>query len=106
MRELFEIKSDCLDIVKRLKAIDKSYFVVRNLSKNTFELHSHNQLKKTYCLTIPYDTLDERTIDLALKTRVCNSDEIFKMIDEHNARREKMVVKQVLDDFKEKLYDS
>ncbi len=106
MRKLFEIESDCLGIIERLKSIDKSYFVVRNLDKNTFELHSHDQPKKTYCLTIPYDTLDERTVTLALKTRVQNSDEIFRMIDEENSRREVAAAKEVLNNFKEKLYDS
>lgn len=106
MKKLFEIESDCLGILERLKAIDKGYFIVRNLDKNTFEVHNRKQPKNTYCLTIPYDALDERTVSLVLKTRIQNSDEIFREIERENSKREKAVIKEVLNDFKEKLYDS
>ncbi len=106
MKKLFEIESDCLGILERLKAIDEDYFIVRNLDKNTFEVHNRKQPKNTYCLTIPYDVLDERTVSLVLKTRIQNSDEIFREIERENSKREKAVIKEVLNDFKEKLYDS
>ena len=38
MNKSFEIYSDCQDIVKRLKEIDKDYFVVYNITRKTFEL--------------------------------------------------------------------
>jgi len=102
----FEIESDCLDIVKRIKSIDKDYFVVFNLNDKKFELHHRSQKKKTYCLTFPYDVLDERAYLYTLKTRVQNSDEIFKEIDRMNLQWQKAQTKKVLNDFEEKLYDS
>ena len=106
MKKSFEIESDCLDIVSRIKSIDNDYFVMYNLDKNKFELHNHSQLKNTYCLTFPFETLDERAYIHTLKTRVQNSDEIFAKIDEFNKQLEKEQTKQVLKDFEEKIYDS
>ncbi len=105
MNKPFEIKSDCLDIVKRLKVIDKDYFVVRSPAKKSFELHNRSQ-KNSYCLTFPFDTLDERAINLTLKTRVQNADEIFQKIDKDNQKLKEKAVASVLNDFKERMYDS
>ena len=105
MKGSFEIESDCLDVVKRIKEIDKDYFVVRNLDRNVFELHCKGQGKFSYCLTLP-EVLDERAISLVLKTRVQNADELFEETEKANAKLEKAQIKEVLDDFKEKLYDS
>ena len=41
-----------------------------------------------------------------LKTRVQNSDELFKEMDRLNEQWEKAQAKKVLNDFEEKLYDS
>ena len=106
MKRSFEIKSDCLDIIKRIKSIDKHYFVLFNLDTQKFELHNHSQSRSTYCLTFPFEQLDERAYLHVLKTRVQNSDEIFKRMGEHNQKLFETTQKQVLNDFKEKLYDS
>ncbi len=106
MKKLFEIKSDCLGIVDRIKAIDGDYFIMRNLDTNKFELHHSGQKKGSYCLTLPFDCLDERSVFYVLKTRVQNSDEIFKEIDSYNQKLEKANIKNVLNNFKEKLYES
>ena len=102
----FEIDSDCLDIIKRIKSIDNEYFVVFNLDTKKYELHHRGQTKKSYCLTFPYETLDERAYLYTLKTRVQNSDEIFKEIDRMNLEWQKAQTKKVLNDFEEKIYDS
>lgn len=106
MKKLFEIESDCLEIVDRLKAIDPSYYVVRNLDTQKFELHSRDQKPFSYCLTIPFDTLDERTISLALKTRVQNSDKLFEELERENLKHQQKAAQEVLNNFKEKLYDT
>lgn len=105
MKQAFEIESDCLDIIKRLKEIDEDYFVKFEPSSQTFQLHNRSQKKNTFCLAFPFDTLDERAIDLTLKTRVQNSDEIFREIEESNRELEISKTKQILNDFKEQLYD-
>lgn len=106
MKKSFEVDSDCLDIVKRIKAIDEDYFVVFNQNNQTFELHSRTQYGDSYCLTFPYDTLDERVVDFVLKTRVQNSDKLFEEMEKENAELEKRQIKSALNDFEEKMYDS
>lgn len=106
MKKSFEIFSDCLEIVKRIKTIDKDYFVVFNLDKQKFELHNRSQGKNTYCLTFPFEQLDERSLVHVFKTRVQNCDEIFEKMEQENLRLQKQAAMNVLNDFKEKLYDS
>lgn len=106
MKSSFEIESDCLDIIKRIKAIDEDYFVVFDLDKKKFELHNKSQGGNTYCLTFPFDTLDERAVTLVLKTRVQNSDALFEEMQRENEKQEKDNIKKIWNDFKETLYDS
>ena len=106
MKKLFKMESDCLDIIKRIREIDKDYFVMYDLQEEKFQLHNSSQGRNTYCLTFPFDALDERAYLYTLKTRVQNSDELFKQLEEENAKLEKTKVKEVLNDFKEKLYES
>ena len=105
-QKLFEIESDCLDIVKRIRAIDKDYFVMFDLVNHKFELHNRAQGKGTYCLTFPFDALDERAVDFTLKTRVQNSDALFEEMEAENKALEKAKMKEILNSFEEKLYDS
>ena len=105
-KELFEIESDCLDIVRRIKSIDKDYFVMFDLQTQKFELHNHAQGKGTYCLTFPFDVLDERAVTFTKKTRVQNSDAIFQEMEAENRALERAKAKQILNDLEEKLYDS
>lgn len=106
MKRSFEIESDCLEIIKRIKAVDEDYFVVFDLDKKKFELHNKSQGGNTYCLTFPFDTLDERAVTLVLKTRVQNSDALFEEIQRENEKQEKDNIKKIWNDFKETLYDS
>ena len=106
MGKSFEIESDCLDIIGRLKAIDEGYFVKFNVENKTFELHHREQVGNTYCLTFPYNQLDERCVDFTRKTRVENSDALFEEMERENAKLEKRQTKAVLSDFEEKFYDS
>ena len=110
MKNSFEIDSDCLEIVRRIKSIDEDYFVMFNTQKKTFQLHHRAQRGSTYCLTFPFDTLDERAYFFVLKTRVQNSDKIFAEMEKQNAQLEKAVSKQVLNEFlesiEEKQYES
>ena len=106
MKKSFEVESDCLEIVRRIKAIDEDYFVMFNIATHKFELHSRAQCGGSYCLTFPFDTLDERAVDLVLKTRVQNSDRLFEEMERENRELERRQTKAVLNDFEEKIYDS
>ncbi len=105
MKMSFKIESDCLDIVKRIQAIDKDYFVLFNPTCQKFELHNSAQ-KNSYCLTFPYDCLDERAVTFVLKTRVQNADELFAQMEAENEKIKQKQIKEILNDFKERLYDS
>lgn len=106
MKKSFKIESDCLDIIKRIKSIDKHYFVVLNLNTQKFELHNTSQGKNSYCLTFPFNVLDERAYLHVLKTRVQNSDALFEEMERQNKLLEKKQINSVLNDFKERFYDS
>lgn len=101
MKNLIRVESDCFDIAKRLKQIDKSYEIYYNLTRKCFEVHSYLQTKSSYCFTIPYDKLDERTLDYAYKTLSSNRDNLIKEIEENNARIEKKNLKKQVDAIKE-----
>lgn len=80
-----KIESDVFDIVNRIKEIDNGYFIMYNFNTKRFELHNKYQ-KSSYCITIPYTQLDERTITLIHKTSIKNFDNVVKELDEDNKR--------------------
>ncbi len=106
MNKTFEIYSDCQDIIKRLKEIDKDYFVVYNLSRKTFELHNHSQKEGTFCLTLPFECLDERTLDLTRRTQSEKRDELIKELDRENERLEKAIKRRILNEAEAMLNES
>ena len=103
MKNQIVIESDNLCISKRLKEVDLSYFIIFNLSRKKFEVHSNSQRGGSYCFTIPYDALDERTIFLARKTRVERRDEVIREMDRENEKREKRLYADAVDRLKEVL---
>lgn len=84
MRNLVLIENDNYFICQRLKEIDDSYFVVYNLNRECYEVHSKEQIKNSYCFTISFSQLDERTILQALKTRSENRDKLIEEIEKNN----------------------
>ena len=97
------IDSDNLYIVERLKEIDESYYIIFNLDRKKFEVHSSSQKLGSYCFTIPYDRLDQRTIEYARKSRIERRDEIIKEMDKENEKRENRLYKDAVDQLKEVL---
>ena len=79
-----QIFNDMFNISKRIKNIDRNYYVIFNISKQKFEVHNSSQIGSSYCLTIPYDKLDERTLKLVLKTKSANIEEILEKIENDN----------------------
>ena len=73
-------------IPERLREIDSGYFVLRNHDAKKFEIHHRGQLHNTYCLTVPYSELDERTLHLVQKTRICNAEKLLAEMEEHNRK--------------------
>lgn len=103
MKNQIVIESDNLYILDRLKEIDESYFLVFNLDRKKFEVHSSDQRMGTYCFAVPYDSLDERTILFARKTRISRRDELIKQMDRENEKLEKKMYRDAVDHLKEVL---
>lgn len=85
---LVEIKSDLFNIIKRIKQIDANYYVVFNTRKKRFEVHNGKQSGSTYCLTIPYDFLDFRAVNMVLSSQARFLKQILKIMDEFNKKTE------------------
>lgn len=83
-----KIYYDVYNISKRVKDIDKNYYVVYNTSKNKFEIHHTKQFGTSYCLTVPFSQLDERTLKYVRQTQSTNIDEILDRIENDNKTRE------------------
>lgn len=101
-KNLITINEDCFFISQRLKEIDNSYFLVFNLFTKKYEVHSSLQFN-TYCFTIPYDTLDERTLFWANRTRRENSDRLIKEIEQNNQKIYEQNIKKQVEILKEAL---
>lgn len=84
------IEDSVYEIPQRLKEYDDSFFVVFNNNNGRFEVHSTDNLFHTYCMTVPYEELDSRTINLvkANDTKNKGAYEIEKELNAHNAKVE------------------
>ena len=106
MKRFFVVDSDCLGIVQRLKDIDKDYFLTYDIDECVFMLYCKLGQKNEQCLTFPYREIDERMIDLTLKTRVQNSDSLFEEFERENEKLNKQIISTTINTFKESLYES
>ncbi len=98
-----KIMTDALFIAERLREVDPSYFVVYNTDIKKFEVHSSDQRGASYCFTVPYEMLDSRCIDHALKTRVENKDKIIAELDRENELLMKRALKEEVNKLEEAL---
>ena len=100
-----QIYNDVYDIAKRIKYIDKNYYIMLDTSKHKFEVHHSNQIGSSYCLTIPFNELDERTLNYVLKTQSVNIDEILNEIEQDNNLKESAIktsaFSQMVDSFED-----
>ena len=76
---------------QRIKKIDRDYYVVYDTSKQKFEIHNSNQVGGSYCLTLPYKELDERTLKYVRLTQTANIEEILKNLENDNNKRESAI---------------
>lgn len=103
MKNLIQIFTDPFFICQRLKEIDRSYFVMFDLEKKNYQLHSSEQKGNSYCLTFPFEGLDARAVEHARKTRVENEEKIIEEIDRENKRLEKKLINEEINRLKEAL---
>lgn len=62
------ITNDVYEISRRLREYDETYFILLKKATGQYEVHNADNVGSTYCLTVPHDTLDQRTIDLVRST--------------------------------------
>lgn len=91
------IKHDVFNIIKKLKKIDKKYFIVYNLNSKKFEVH-HKNSANTLQLVLPYDQLDSRTLDLVLKTSVEHQKKLLDDMEKNNQKIEQEKQNRLLDE--------
>lgn len=94
--ELTIIEHDLFGISDRLKGIDSNYFVCYNSSKHRFELHNSFQRGSTLSLVVPYESLDVRTVDYALRTRAERAEQLLAQMELENKRLEKVALDKQL----------
>ena len=91
------ISHDLFNIVKRLKQIDKNYFVLYNKKSQKYEVHYKRNFG-TLELVLPFDRLDKRAIDLVLKSKIENKQKLLKEMEENNKKLEQQQSQKMLDE--------
>jgi len=104
MDRTIEIKNDVLDVVRRIKGIDRSYYVLYNLTKKKFEVHSSKNRGNTLAVTLPFCKLDARAVEYVRKTRIERINEIAAEIEIANIKAEIDNEKKVKERVLEALY--
>ena len=100
-----KLSSDVYNISKRVKEIDKNYFVLYNTSNAKFEIHNSKQIGSTYCLTLPFKQLDERTLNYIHQTKSENIEKILAKIENDNNIKESAEKTSTLSNIYESLND-
>lgn len=86
LRPVFD---DLHKIAERIRDIDPTLFIVRNLENNCYEVHCLEHRPSTYAWVVPYRYLDVRTLRRARKNNILmRGRAIFDEIDKHNAKLE------------------
>ncbi len=82
------IENDVFNIANRLKNVDENYYILFNQKSKKFQVHNSAQGKNSFCLSLPYLTLDARAIEYVLKTHVRNFNKIVLEIEKNNSKIE------------------
>lgn len=105
MKSSTKINSDLFNISKRLKTIDKNYFIVFSNKYNRYEIHNSSQVFNTLSVICPYKTLDKRVLDFVLQTKVENSEKILNEIEANNMQLQNDAQQKALDKSESMLKD-
>jgi hypothetical protein len=86
---MIPIHDDLHQIAARLREVDDRYRVFRNEALGRFEVHTEQQPNsKSLACVVPYERLDERTVDYVRMTRIENFDANLDEITRNNAKVE------------------
>lgn len=103
---LKQIHSDVYQIAERVKHIDRDYVIYFNTTKQGFELHNLSQPNGSFCLSLPFKFLDERTLKLVRETNTANIKYIINKINNDNELRENAEYRGILAQFNDQLEQS
>lgn len=85
--QLKPIFHDIHGIAQRIREVDDTLFICRNLFYGRFEVHSLEHRPNTFAWVIPWRNLDVRVIKRAIKSNLlARGDTIFDEVDQHNAK--------------------
>jgi hypothetical protein len=77
---MIEINHDLFNICERIKTINPEYRIVYNNQYERFEVYT----RKILAFVVPFEELDARVIEYAMKTRIQNLDDMFDEMDARN----------------------
>ncbi|MBR2967470.1 MAG: hypothetical protein IKC35_01670 [Clostridia bacterium] len=90
------IKGDLFGIARRLKAIDKDYFVVYSYRDNRYEVHNKGNKGNTFCFSA--SKLDQRVLTRAMQTRRERLEKLLKETELENERNLKSSLSKTVKD--------
>lgn len=82
-KELILVEDSVTDIPARVKKIDPGYFIMFNPMSQRFEVH-HEEQDITFCLSLPFEELDQRTLDEIHRTKIENGKKIMDGMTSRN----------------------
>ena len=88
------IRGDLFGIARRLKAIDKGYFVVYSYRDNRYEVHNSGNKGNTFCFAA--QKLDGRVLVKARQTRRERIDRLLKEMEKDNQRKKCDILSQTV----------
>ena len=96
------LNHDLFFVCKRLKKINKDYFVCFNKALNNFEVHFKNQKGGTFCFCVG-KKLNASAVKKTYLTQVKNAKKLFKQIELNNkkieAENEKKLTEKHMSEF-------
>ena len=101
------IDHDLFGISDRIKDIEDEYFILFDMDRGKYEVHSKANPKDTYCFTVPYKELDARVLEYCRKTHIANNKELMKDLNkqaELHMKHQKKRRTDILEDRSLELY--
>lgn len=86
---MIEIKNDLFNISKRIKKIDKNYFIVFSPRKKVYEVHYKNQKGSSLAFCVDKKYLNSEVLTKAYKTSVRNYKKLLSEIESNNLKLDK-----------------
>ena len=96
------IDHDLFGISDRIKDIEDEYFILFDMDRGKYEVHSKANPKDTYCFTVPYKELDARVLEYCRKTHISNNKELMKDLNKQAEIHKKHQHKRRMDVFEDR----